>query len=356
MPDISYDILQRGVLRTAYRIDISKPHDTFLRDVVFGGAPILGSGDAGYIQYDFRRSNGTISEEAIFGADPNRINYGTDFNENILKPYYMNDVDTVSWYDTTRRVFGEDVSNPLSTSARAIIRLAEKRDNLRQGQDSRVEKLCAEMLLNGKITLKYGGKQTMPMTSSLLSISGANLYTDPIKVVIDAVDKARTVNKAVKGAMAIVMNPSDAYNLSTCAAMDKLLDKETRNLATVTYKAFTENGLMYMGSFIAGGVVEIYSYAGVDAEGNNYIPQGKAILFMNSITLGSIGYGAVMVAENGGPGVPVVMEHRTAVYPEGKGDNIRVSVQEQTSQLPIITAIDQYGVLTGIPASLPSSN
>ena len=62
--------------------------------------------------------------------------------------------------------------------------------------------------------------------------------------------------------------------------------------------------------------------------------------------------GRCLVAEGNNPSVPMVMPERVNVYTEGDGDYKHTVVTLQSAKLPVITAIDGYGVITGIPASL----
>lgn len=349
---MSYDVdlIKRGVLATKWKNSVDAPVDTFLQDIVFGGAPIMGEGSRGLISYNFRRRSTAMTEEALFGADPNRVNFGSDFDWKVLKPAYFNDDVVVDWKTAENRVFQEGLQDPLDLQARMVLAIADQKDALINTHKMNIEKMCADMLLNGKVTVKDGGVQAMPMTSSLLSVAGANLYTKPVETIVGALTSMRKVNKAVKGAKAIIMNMDDALNLAL--SLGTLIDKQTFNLGSTLFESFTEKGLMYIGRIVAGGFVEIYGYAGTYTSGSttaNYIPQGKAILLSES-QIGSMGYGTVMNAETG-YSVPTVAMDRTLLFSEGNGDNKALHIQHQVAPLPIVTAIDSYCVITGIPSS-----
>ena len=347
------DLVKRGLTQTAYKAEVGKPVDSFLSTVVFGGAPIMGNPYDGVINYNFRRVGTQISDEAIFGADPNRVNFNTGFDAKFLKPAYFNDVDIVDWKASLNRVFQEGLQDGMDANARIIATAADVRDRLMDMHTMSKEKLAADMLLNGKVTVKDGGEQAMPITSSLLSVSGANLYTKPMETILGALKAIRKVNKGVAGAKAIILNYDDAINFTLALGELGLLKQEDYNLASITYSEFTAAGAMYMGRLVAGGFCEIYGYAGeCNASGTitNYIPQGKAII-LTSPTVGSFGYGVVMAASDNGFGAPMLATERSTLFAEGMGDNKKLYVQHQTSPLPIVTNVDSYAVLTGIPAA-----
>lgn len=347
------DIIQRGLQQTAYKAEVGKPVDTFLSTVLFGGAPIMGNPVDGVISYNFRRKDASIAEEAIFGADPNRVNFDTGFDAKFLKPAVFNNENIVDWHAGERRVFSEGLEQSLTPEARIITVAADVRDRLKDMHDMSKEKMAADMLLTGKVTVKDGGEQAMPISSSLLGVSGANLYAKPVETILGALKAIRKVNKGASGVKALVMNFDDAINLTMALAELGYADSDKYDVASVNYRNFTENGAMYMGRIIAGGVCEIYGYAGEyfsNGASASYIPQGKALVLTNP-TVGSFGYGVVMAATANGFSAPMLAMERTTLYSLGAGDNMNLHVQRQTSPLPIVTSIDSYAVLTGIPAS-----
>lgn len=348
---MSYDIdlIKRGVLATKWKNSVDAPVDTFLQDVLFGGSPIMGDGSRGLISYNFRRRSTAMSEEALFGADPNRVNFNSDFDWKVLKPAYFNDDVVVDWHTAENRVFQEGLTDPVDMQARMVLAIADQRDALISTHKMNIEKMCSDMLLNGKVTVKDGGVQAMPMTSSLLSVSGANLFSKPVDTIVGALTAMRKVNKAAKAAKAIILNMDDALNLTL--SLGTLINKETFNLGSTLIQSFTEKGLMYMGRIVAGGYVEIYGYAGAYTNGSttaNYLPKGKALLITED-KLGAMGFGAVMNAESG-YSVPTIAADRTLLYSTGVGDNKALHIQHQVAPLPIVTAIDSYCVITNIPA------
>jgi hypothetical protein len=347
------DIIQRGLQQTAYKAEVGKPVDTFLSSSLFGGAPIMGNPVDGVISYNFRRKSAMLADEAIFGADPNRVNFDTGFDTKFLKPAVFNDENVVDWHSGNRRVFAEGLEQSLTPEARIITVAADVRDRIADMHNMSKEKMAADMLLTGKVTVKDGGEQAMPISSSLLNVSGATLYTKPVETILGALKAIRKVNKGASGVKAIIMNFDDAMNLVLALGELGYKDSDKFELASITFQDFTANGAMYMGRLICGGVCEIYGYAGeYNANGavSSYIPQGKAIV-LTQPTVGSFGYGVVMAATAQGFGAPMLAMERTTLYTMGSGDNMNLHVQRQTSPLPIVTAIDSYAVLTGIPAS-----
>lgn len=352
---VNYDFIRRGVIRRGYTAEVTASRYHGLQNVLFGGSPIPGDANSGVIMYDFRRSNATpLSEEAVRGADPNRVNYKKSFATKFLQTAYFYDKDTIDWKQVTERVWGEPIESPWSYDQRMTVLASDKLQALKLGQMNAYEQLCANMLLTGKCSVRDGGEQVMPLSSSLLSIDGAGLFTDPVKTIINAVAQMNKVNGMVAAAENLIMNSQDALSLAQSTRFEKLLNKDGIDIARVEYGPFLSSGFVHFGSIVCGGrLLHIWAYQGTDAEGNCFIPQGKAILTSNiaPMTLGAKGVGSVLVSVDGNsPSVPMILEERSNVYPDGKGDSVQTCVTLQSAPLPIITAIDGYCVLTGIPS------
>lgn len=351
---INYDFVQRGVIRRGFTKEVTASKLHGLQNVLFGGQPIPGDANTGIVMYDFRRKGAThLSEEAIRGADPNRVNFRLTQDTKFLKTAYFFDKDTISYSQVLNRVWGEPIEAPWSYEQRMAVLASEKIEALKLIQMNSYEKLCADMLLTGKCTVRDGGEQVMPLSSALLSVDGSKLLTDPVKTVFAAIEAMNRVNGSVISAANLIMNSQDALNLVQSTRFEKLVIKDGIDIARVQYGPFLDSGFVHMGTINCFGGLHIWAYQGIDGEGAKFIPQGKAILTTNvaPMTIGSKGVGSVLVSNGSNPSVPMVIAERLNVYPEGKGDLVQTNVTYQTAPLPIITAIDGYCVLTGIPAS-----
>lgn len=356
MPDntaVTYDLIQRGVIRTAYRRQVGAPNDVFLQTVLFGNGQIPGSETSdGVISFDYRRVAPQIAKEAIYGADPNRVNYRLDFKTSLLFPAYFFDEEEINVTQADARVFGENLEQVPNGYRRLVMLAADKRDAIRASHIMSIEKMCADVLLTGKTTVKEHGEQAFPMTAAMLAVAGANLLKAPVKTLQTAFDTARQSNAAFRP-VCLIMNPADALNLME-ALPEKYIDRNQFGTASAVFGAVDEMGATYIGRIAVPGmgVIDIISYSGAYRSGTtvtNYIPQGKAILAPRSV--GAMGVGRVISGDNGYVSTPVIQAHRTTIVGTGVGDRRKMVIQEQCSPLPLIQDIDGYCVITGIPAS-----
>lgn len=345
----NYDIIKQGLLRTAFRYDLKPNQPHFISDIIFGGRPIYGNEDTGLIPYSYRKYNPHLSTEVLFGNDPNRVNYKSGFQDGFLHSAYFYDQDQVDFRDATNRIFDEDLTQKKSLAARIVAIAADKRDELEAGQRLSIEKMAAEALVKGKVKV-LDGEQTFPMTASFLTLAGANLFKKPIET-LEAHTKA--IAKASNSLTTILlMNSTDAINL--IHACEKYLNKDSWNLAQATFGQYTQYGVVTDGFLQVPGVgrMEICHYIGA-INGTELIPQGTAVLLPSDGKVGSMGYGRVLSSDNAqGLGMPVVQESRTNIYTQGEGDRKHIVLEQQCNVLPIITKIDGYGVITGIPTTL----
>lgn len=341
MANFNLDLISHGLPKFVAKIETEQPLDTFLWDVLFGGPELKGTEGVDGVAYEWRKKNPTLAEEAIRGADPNRVNYKSNFNANYVIPNYYHNVDKVGLEDADMKTFGEDIETNVDSHDRVVRRFAEKVQGIRDSYKVAKEQMAADAIFTAKV-VNESGEQTFPMTSSLLALSGANLTTKFLEVINKAYDAIRKQNKAFR-ATALIMNPDDAVKLVT--ANKDLIDKQTFALGKVAFGTENKGAVAFGNIQTPAGTITIYAYYGVGANGNNYIPQGKAILCGGKI--GSPAYGRVQAFENGKPCYKVQSE-RMVAYETGEGDRRHYEVEYQTAPLPVITNIDGYGVLTSI--------
>lgn len=346
---MDYSIVKHGVYANPTPVTIYKNQNGFLRMVLFG-LPSKGT-TADVMAIDYRTLGINLSEAAKKGNDPHRVNNGKVFNEKLIYGAYHNDEDEVSADVADNRVFGEPYDNPFTPEERMAIVVAESRDNIKLSQLAATEKDCADVLLTGSYATK-DGTQTFPLSSELLNLSGANLYTKPIETLTAAAKAIRAAGKGMP--KMLVMNPDDAANLICSSAMQKVLDVRRLDAGLIKPDEYNELGASYCGSVnVPGcGSVAIYAYAGTYNDNGTltyFIPQGKALFVPEKV--GFIGYCGVYAESPNGGSVKIAAEFGEYYWVKDGSLPHAMHIQIQSCDIPMVTAIDQFGVLTGIPAS-----
>lgn len=341
------NVVKQGVYKIPVKAKIADANYKFLQNVLFGQPSVSSNDD--YIMMDYQSRGVKIATEAIKGADPTRVNYGAGFNEKAIFGLYYNDEDQVSVAQADNRVsMDEPLDAPWDVETRLAYLLSDKRDEIIASHEQTFEKACATAALTGSFTARNEGTQSFPITSSLLSVSGANMSSAPIAT-LTAGAKAIIKKTGAKPTM-LVMNPDDAVTLLQSAAMQKLLDNRRVLGNENFFKAIDENGASYCGSVNVPGIgsIDIVSYfGGYDNAGSftYFIPQGSAILC--PATIGCKGYCGVYV-ESGDFTGKTAVDHGVHIWAkDGSLPNV-THVQVQSAPTPIITAIDRYCVFTSI--------
>lgn len=345
-----YDInlVKQGVYKIPVKVKTTDANYKFFTNVLFGQPSVASNND--YIMMDYANRGVKLTEEAIKGADPTRVNYGNAFNEKAIFGLYFNDTDQVSVAQADNRVsMDEPIDNPWDTDTRLSYLLSDKRDGIVTSHDATFEKVLAETVLTGQFTAKNEGVQSFPITASLLGVSGANMTTKPLETL--ASGAKLLLKKTGARPTMLVMNPEDAIKLVQSSALKDLLDNRRVIGNEVHFKAITDNGAAYNGTVMVPGIgsVEIISYYGgyTDNAGNfhYYIPEGKAIFCPD--TVGCKGYCGVFV-DNGMFTGKTALEHGVYIWDEQKALPHSTHVQVQSAPTPILTAIDRYCVFTNI--------
>ena len=350
---INYDQLTQGLIQT--QVKVSKPLEdyTFGQDVLFGN-PSIGTAQD-YIDYSTQLSSVALPEEAVKGLDPRRVNYGVEFNSKLIGSAYYFDEDVIDLAAAEKRLFNEPLNNPWTVERRQLELASVKRDALAQGFRVAKEKLVWECALNGKFTTRSGGEQSFPMSSSMLSIAGANLIAKPFETINAA---AKTLFQKGVTLKRIILNPADGAALAASSAWQTMLDKKRVEVGSVMPETVMPNGVAKVGTIIGliCGPVDVYIYAGFyttrSTEGvvthTEYLPQGKALL-LPATAIGRMGYTGVLVNRNGEQGKEAVSE-TYLTYAKERGALVTSYVQGQTAPAALLDGIDHYGVMTGITA------
>lgn len=349
MPDInSYDVISRGVYNANVSVRSEECPADFLRTILFGGGESFF--DEEFYEYDsMLDANNQIAEEAIRGADPQRVNFHSGFNAKHIDSLYYFVKDSTTYRDAIKRVFNESLSNPFSKEQRITYHLVKKKEGNAKTFMNALEKACSDVLITGKYTARNGGEQTFPITKSLLSLSGADLLTNPLETLGNAIDKVEAKNGRVE---MMIFNYEDWNALVSSEAFIKLIDAKIITIDSSTaYVGHFEDGSVGRGLMTVKGrvPVEIRTYAAV-LNKTAVWPKGK--IYVGPKTIGKIVYCGVPV--NDGSGIPqqLGVKIATAVYPENQfslQSNVILEVASAPSPCP--TAIDKWGIITGVPAS-----
>ena len=341
---IQYDELNQGLIKT--KVSIAKPAENFTwcMQNVFGD-PAIGT-DQDYIDLDAEVGEIVMPEEAVKGDDPRRVNHGVGFDSRRIATHYFFDEDKVDLSSAKNRVFGEPVDAPWSVATRELHIAGKKRDAMDQGLTLKMEALAFELLLTGRYTTRGNGEQVFPVKNELLALSGSTLITKPFETINAACNTLFENGVMVKR---LVLNPIDAVNLTASSAWQTLCDKKKVMLGSINPSA-ASNGYAKIGTMVGllCGDVEIATYAGYyGSSKTKFLPQGKALLLPEG-NIGRPGYTGLLV-KKGDVQDKVAAEKLFLVYGKDRGMLVDTMIQMQSAGSPLLTSIDSYGVMTGIP-------
>ena len=341
------DLIKQGIYKVPVKVLTEDARFSFGRNVLFGGPSV--SSNLDYLVMDYKSRGIPVSEEALKGADPNRVNFGTGFNEKAIFGLYFNDEDQVACDQAENRVsMDEPLEDPWDINTRMTYLLADKRDRIILTHDQAFEKACWDTILNGQFTAKNGGVQSFPMTSSFLSVSGANMSTKPMETILAGAKKVLT--KSGAKITQLILNPDDAAKLLQGAAFQGILETRRQFENEVNYKALDEYGAGWCGRINAPGIgtIDVIAYfGGYDLNGTwtYFLPTGKAVLAPKNV--GVKGYCGVYV-DNGVFTGKTAVEHGVYVWAKEGALPHTAHVQVQSAPCPMLTEIDRYCVFTSV--------
>ncbi len=336
----NYEALTQGLARVSVKASAGpKVYDGFTKKFFAGE---IGT-DQDVIRLSYEDYGVSIPEEAARGEDPTRVNYKTPFNESYIQGQYFFPEQEIKLSDAQRRLFEEPLDKPWSVEERELYLAAKVRDRMAKTFAYAKQKVVSDAVFTGKFTTKNGGEQSFPVTASNLALSGATLSTKPIEVLSKAclplIKKGHMINT-------LLLNPEDAITLAAGTGWKSVLD--TRNINTMLDTVGADaDGFAYLGVIpsVGSGNLKVYAYYGTVDGSTYFIPKGKALLLGEPI--GVMGYCGVLANVGGVQGQVAANEVYT-VYGKDRGALVVTMIQGQTSPCPIITGIDNYGVLTSI--------
>lgn len=341
---INYDVVNRGVYRLQSVVRKEYPVFTYGQDVLFGGPKMSTAED--FASYNYSEKGVVIPKEVLRGADPNRRNYGSSFDENHIASLFYFDEFVFNVENAKNRVAGEtDLTKPWSMEQRLIYLVSEAQSDWMAGVKKAIEKAVWDVILTGKFTTRNGGEQAYPVSDDLLGITGSTLITNPTGTLKDACLKL--IHKGISPAR-IIFNPADWDKLVNSDKFLKLLDNRNYMGSTVESSQIS-NGAALVGviNVPAVGPVNVFTYAGAD-DGTYYLPQGKAVVLGHN-SIGSICHCGVYVNMGDFQG-KAGLESYAYLWGDSRGAMVDTKLQVEAAPCPLLTAIDGYGVITGIPA------
>ena len=346
----TYNIISQGLYKVPIKISDPENHYTFFQKVLFGGTPIATTDD--FVAINLERYGSKLTEEAIKGADPNRVNHGTAFDEHYIFPAYYFNEETLNFSNAKKRVsMNEPMDEPWPMTKRLQYLAAKKRNSMVADLETTVEKLCSDVLFTGQYTTRSHKEQKFPIKAANLAIDGSKMVTDPYAVLKEAF---KILSKTGGKPINLILSIDDSSNLCSSEKWLAMLDNRRVNRNIINFRPMDDNGLSYVGTInvLGFGDLNIYSYAGVYTDKNNteynYIPQGKALLVPARV--GLMAYGGLLTNDGSGFQSVQALKYAYDIYSKTEGALVQTKIQVQTSPAPIPTAIDKWGVITGIPA------
>lgn len=340
----------QGLARVTVQVEPSLINKNALTQMLFPERGEAGTIDD-FIKYRFREHGVTLPEEAVRGADPNRVNFGRPFDENLIYGQYYDERFDVNLQSAQHALWQEPIDQPWTPQRRILQILAEGREDMRERFKMMKEKLVSDLIFNAKFPSRQAGgaDQVFPMTKELLAIDGSTLTTDPFKCLTNAVSliqaKGHTVRK-------LIMNPADALTLTASDKWQKSLDNR-RILGNVLNPGQTDaNGMAYVGTIIAlgSGAIEVWTYDGQytleDGTTGYYVSKGKAILCND--TIGRMMYTGILVDDGSDAQAKAAGREHYVVCTYRDGVRVNTYIEGQCSPCPILDRVDHYGILTGI--------
>lgn len=297
----------RGARKFLQRYKKEMPIFSFFRNFIFGGTPIYSLDEEILSQYQVKGVE--ILEDTYRGGTGNEFDGTFGFTNKKYTPPYFYYRTNLNRNDFKKAVFGEDITKPLSPSARISAVAAMKAWFFEKSQKATIEKMCAEVLFSGKISPVGNAKGDIvflengtefPVTGNIKAennmwVSGTtDIYARLIALTNEHFEKAGSYpTTLISGSVVMQMILDDLK-------IQKILDNRRMIVGSIDIKRLNKEGVAEVGEIALpnGCVLKLMTYVGfyttkVGGVKTNvpYMPTNKILLCSENI--GQMGYAAL---------------------------------------------------------------
>ena len=344
---MAYDpLLTTGLVEVHASYREEKPVSMFLRDFFFGNAPVISKFP--YVTIETLRDGRKISVAIRRGANPLEVLAVDAHKRHIYVPPYFSEKASVTAEDLSTLSFNEKAEAPLTGSAKALLILAEKRQNIEKRFQLTEEKMCADILLNSEVSMVDGSKIVYGNDATLIGELPSNDWDDTTGVNILADLKTwglRVFEKSGVMPNSIVVAPDVHEYMISDAGVQKVLDTRNYAFGEMRVQQLAKYpGVTYGGRIAVPGcgMMDIYTYA--ESYDNNgsaaaLLPTGSLIM-ANTNNMGRILYAAT---EGPVDGVPAYIPGARSVFVDRENKiPPKTSVIVQMAPLPCPISLDTW--------------
>ena len=340
-----------GMRKFLQRFKKEQPIFSFFKDFVFGGSPIFSTTEEILTQYQVRGVD--ILDDTFRGGSAKEFAGVDGFTNKKYTPAYFFYGTNLNRADFQKCVFGEDPARPLSPKARLSAVAAQKAWYIRNSYKATIEKMCADVLFDGKITPKGNAAGDIVFlengtefpvtgnikTESTLWTSATDIYARLTALTTEQFEKSGAYpTHLICGTTIMEMIQNDTK-------IQKLLDNRRMFVGEISIRPGQYAGVAEVGEIALpnGCILKLVTYVGFykDGSGNNaaYMPTNKILLVSKGI--GQMGYAALEGIDNDGNATLVPGEEYVSM---SRNDDIPVvhSIKYQSAPLPMPQKLDGW--------------
>lgn len=340
-----------GARKFLQRYKKEQPIFSFFRNFVFGGAPIMSLTEEILTQYQVRGVS--ILDDTFRGGSAKEFKGVDGFTNKKYTPPYFFYQTNLNREDFQKAVFGEDISRPLSPSARISAVAAQKAWWFANSQKATIEKFCQDVLFTGKISPVGNAKGDIvflengtefPVTGNIktegtLWTGSTDIYARLVALTTEQFQKAGAYpTHLICGTTVMQMILADTK-------IQKLLDNRRMIIGNINIKPIDYDGVAEVGEIALpnGCILRLATYVGFykDKSGTlvSYMPENKILLVSKNI--GQMGYAALEGIDGNGNATLVPGEEYIHVT---RNDDVPVvrSVKYQSAPLPMPQKLDGW--------------